>query len=67
MVRQLPPEIGRPEVIVAFYNKQQWQQAVPWEGPFNPLGEGPVPKLLGYAGAGLKTYTKIVDRIPYDS
>ena len=66
MVRQLPPEVGRPKEIVTFYNKQQWQQAVPWEGLFNPLSEGLVPKLVGYVGAGLKAYTKLVDQIPYN-
>jgi len=66
-LRRLPPEVGRPDDLVAFYAKGRWQQVAPWEGFLNPLSEGKLPKLVGYAGVVLKTYTRLVDRLPYDT
>ena len=66
-MRQLPPEVARPVEIVTFYNKREWQQAAPWQGRLNPLNEGLVAKLVGYVGVMLKAYTRLVDRIPYES
>jgi hypothetical protein len=65
MVRRLPPEVARPAEIVTFYKTEQWKQAAPWVGPFNPLSDSISAKFLSYAGIAIKVYTRAVDRIPF--
>jgi hypothetical protein len=65
VIRPIPPDVARPDDLLEYFTKQQWQHAPVWNGTLNPLGHGYIPVLVTYAGIGLKAYTKAVDRIPY--